>query len=779
MKILDYITGKEVTITPEEKNRQIMLKRLVEDYLYKKEFINTEYKVKRSPSDNRRGLPVDIAVFDNEDNYYNGVAKIFVETKRESVSEGLIQLKNYMDFDEFVKYGVWFNGNVKDEKSIIFIEKIVKNKKIEYKEIYDIPSCGFFDISDEIKIKDLIPTNNLKSIFKNLRGFIAANAVGTTRDESILNQIALLIITKLYDEYYTPEEEFANFRVWEDSMQTMKQIIKIFEIAKKKWDGVFDTEESISLNKDVLFHIVYQLQRYSLKDSPKNVVSEAFESIISYATKGSQGQFFTPSNVASLMVNILQPNESDTIYDPALGTGSFLSTAMFYVWNKIEEKRFSNNMKEIVKKEFARENLFGIEKDAFLAKIAKAYMIILGDGKSGIFVEDSLDCSFWDLATQAQIRENKFDYILTNPPFGKDIKLRNDIAKKYKFGNKIEIAFLEQSLNYLKDGGILGIILPESIFHSPSNKEIRDYIFYKNNITCLVDLPHDTFRPYNNAKCNIIFLQKNIEQQKKVMIIKIDEIGHDHIGRPKFYLDSNSKKTNVIADDIPNIVEALKNNKKLHNIEYVDFLQLKNKDLLVARPFFSPQFLKGQVSVGQLIEEGVVTYFDGHGSPRSELKGLGEYPYIRVKDIVNLEISHNRLDDIPYEEYKRLWSYKKKLNERDIVFVRRGSYRIGDVGIVYKKDLNSILTREILVIRVHRNDYGLTPFSLLALMNKEGTRRQIQNKVLIDTTLPNIGNRWKDILLDLSDKSYLDDLDKKMADMYLLRSRFWDKYNAL
>ena len=73
--------------------------------------------------------------------------------------------------------------------------------------------------------------------------------------------------------------------------------------------------------------------------------------------------------------------------------------------------------------------------------------------------------------------------------------------------------FLEKALELLKDGGILGIILPETIFHSPTNEKVRKEFFYKHNITCIIDIPHDTFRPYNNAKCDIIFLQKNTKQQ--------------------------------------------------------------------------------------------------------------------------------------------------------------------------------------------------------------------------------------------------------------------------
>lgn len=163
----------------------------------------------------------------------------------------------------------------------------------------------------------------------------------------------------------------------------------------------------------------------------------------------------------------------------------------------------------------------------------------------------------------------------------------------------------------------------------------------------------------------------------------------------------------------------------------------------------------------------------------SYLKGLGTNPYIRVKDIVNLEIAHNRLDDIPDKEYERLYSPEKTLKEKDIVFVRRGSYRIGDVGILYKKDLHSILTREILVLRVLNNDLGITPFNLLGLLNSQGVRKQLNNLILMDTTLPNIGDRWRDIRIDISNKRELSNLSNQIYEMYSTRCKFWNEYSII
>lgn len=336
------------------------------------------------------------------------------------------------------------------------------------------------------------------------------------------------------------------------------------------------------------------------------------------------------------------------------------------------------------------------------------------------------------------------------------------------------------SLRYLEKGGILGVILPETVFHAPKARQIREKLFYKNNITHIIDLPHDTFRPYNNAKTDIIFLRKGEKQQEFVTGIKIDEIGHDHTGKAKYKFNPHTFSfTDEIADDIPNIINSLKNDVSSKYIKKIPFSEIKEKDMLVARPYFELNNGSKQITLGELCDKNVIKSFDGHGSPSSYLKGLGTNPYIRVKDIVNLEIAHNRLDDIPDKEYDRLYSPEKALKEKDIVFVRRGSYRIGDVGILYKKDLHSILTREILILRVLNNDLGITPFNLLGLLNSQYVRKQLNNLILMDTTLPNIGDRWRDIRIDISNKAELSNLSKQIHEMYNTRCKFWNEYSKL
>lgn len=580
--IKNYLTGLDIRNTPEEPNRQEMLRRLHEDYGYPKELMEIEFGVKKSPSDTRRTVPADIAVFDSYEDKQQRKPKIFVETKKNDYKLGKEQLQDYMAFEQHVTYGIWYNGSQEDGQSIAFFKKSFSSTgEINIDETLDVPKYKFSKIEEEIKRSHLKSTKNLKGIFKTLRG----------------------------------------------------------------------------------------------------------------------------------------------------------------------------------------------------------YMAVLGDGRAGLFVEDSLDEIHWGKNTAAKIQQKKFDIILTNPPFGKDVKVAEKTKKNFVFGNSIELAFIEKSLEHLKDGGVLGIILPETIFHAPSlNKQkVRRELFFNHNITHIIDLPHDTFRPYNNAKTDIIFLEKNKLQQENITVIKVNEIGHDHLGKEKFKLDTKYQFTNEVADDIPDIIREL--SEKVTDSNFIKTIKAEEvikRDLLVARPYFS---IKSEddhkVTLGDLVDSKVLKAFDGHGSPAGYLKGLGEYPYIRVKDIVNLEISHNRLDDIPEFEYKRLYSSKKKLQEKDLVMVRRGSYRIGDVGILYKKDINSILTREILVLRVNNNNANITPFNLLAILNSKEVRSQLENLILMDTTLPNIGDRWRLIKIDISNKNYLNKLTESGQSMYKKRDEFWQEYANL
>ena len=153
-----------------------------------------------------------------------------------------------------------------------------------------------------------------------------------------------------------------------------------------------------------------------------------------------------------------------------------------------------------------------------------------------------------------------------------------------------------------------------------------------------------------------------------------------------------------------------------------------------------------------LIDEGILQDFSGHGSPESKYKGEGTIPYVRVADIVNWSIYKNPTAYIPENVYRDVKAGGVDLQEEDILFVRRGSYRIGSVAMVSPFDKHVLLTREIQVMRIlnSNNNYNIDAYYLLYLLSHEITQKQLPEKVMIDTTLPNIGRRWEDLYLPIS-----------------------------
>ena len=791
--LIDYISGEQVKATPEEKEAvQIFAHQLVEDYGYKKEQIQTrpQYRVKVRPSDNDKSYPVDIMLF-KDGQRVEGNEYIVVECKKKTRKDGLTQLHDYMRFCR-AEMGVWFNGNER-----IFIKKIEQNGKIEFEEIPNIPKAGqrLEDVG-KFKRKDLKPTHNLKTVFNSIRNYLAGNATGTTMDQSIAQQIINIIFCKIYDERFTRPEDEVTFRVGiaEDGAVVSKRIKQLFGKVKSKYSEVIEVADEISLDDASIRYVVGELQNYCLIDTERDVVADAFEVFIQYALKGGQGQFFTPRNVVKLMVELVKPQPGEIMIDPACGSGGFLVESMRYMWRMLEKQAeeygWSESALDEEKKSCAMKCIRGIEKDSFLAKVTKAYMAILGDGKGGVFCEDALQKpTDWKIATQQSVRLDTFDVLLANPPFGKDIKVEGrdklsqyDLAYKWKKeagvfkrtntlkeAEAIQIIYVERCLSLLREGGRMGLILPETYFHAPKTKYVLQKLTENNNVTWMVDLPHNTFRPHNNAKCVIIVLQKGVPQQKQINMAVAEQMGHDHQGKEMFRWDYSTNKINPkeLWDDIPLILEEIRANSANKYSFSVSSDEVKKKGVYVPRYYWQNKMIeirelaerenKKLVSISKLIKDHVLECFDGHGSPESETKGKGEIPYVRVKDIVNWEVYKDPTAKIPYETYVENGGERKEIKIGDILYVRRGSYRIGSVAMVSPFDTKALYTREILVMRVNPdNQYGLTPYYLLYLLSHQLTQMQAANKILIETTLPNIADRWKELQLPIDkDKNKL------------------------
>ena len=586
-KIIDYISEIELNATPEEvEATQVFSKILVEDYKYPKEFIQTrpQYHVKARPSDTKKEYPVDIAVF-NSENKNDDTIYLIVECKKKNRKDGRSQLEDYMRLSK-ARLGVWFNG---DEK--LTIQKIEKDGKVEFEEISDIPSFGqrIEDVGKYLR-KDLESPTNLKTIFKVMRNYLAPNAVGVVRDESLAQQLINLIFCKIYDEKYTKPTDMVNFRygVEESTEDVKNRILKIFDGVKERYPDVIEKDDNIILDSNSIAYVVGQLQRYCLLEATRDAVGDAFEVFIGHALKGAQGQFFTPKNVVKMIVDMMNIQTNEKVIDPFCGSGGFLVEALKNVWNKSEtinnELGWPEREIEIEKQKIAIENFRGIDKDEFLSKVCKAQMAILGDGRGGVFCENSLDLpERWQFKTQDKIGLNKFDVVITNPPYGSKIKIDDkeilqqyDVGLKWKKDKKTgewikeklrendtpQNLAIERCMQFLKPGGRMALILPDGIYGNDSLGYIRKYLIDNGRVIAVIDLPKETFMPHTSTKTTVIIVHKYKDEMDKkktypVFMAVCETCGHDRRGN----IVENEE------DDISKVAEEFNNWRNKYGIE--------------------------------------------------------------------------------------------------------------------------------------------------------------------------------------------------------------------
>jgi type I restriction enzyme M protein len=773
--IIDYISGIEVRALPEEVGAvQIFSKILVNDYNYPKNNIQTrpQWRVKIRPSDTKKEYPIDIAVFNGEEHSEDNIY-IIIECKKPNRKDGRTQLEDYLRFST-AQLGVWFNGEEK-----LFLKKTEQNGKIIFEEIPNIPKYG--ERLEDIglyKRKDLKPTHNLKSVYKTIRNYLAANARGITRDEVFAQQIINLTFCKIYDERFTMQEDTVNFRAGlnEKSSLVKSRIIKLFDMVKEKYSDVIDTNDSILLDEKSLTYVVGELQIFCLMESERDAIADAFETFVNPSLKGGQGQFFTPRNVIKLIVEIINIEQEDKVIDPACGSGGFIVESLKNVWEKIDQrgKDYKWPEKEIIseKQEVAIKNIRGIDKDNFLSKVAKTYMALIGDGRSGVFCENSLEyLDNWKHKTTEAIKFNSFNVVITNPPFGKKLKIDDtEILKQYNLGyiwkfdkknrifNKTEklqngqtpqILFIERCIDLLKEGGRLGIIAPESMFCNPSHRYIIQYIKKIASIKAIISFPEELFQPYTHAKTCAVIIEKNKtpSTDHEIFMAIAKWCGHDSRGLPIPY------------DDIPKIIEKYNTYKDNKKIEYNHYgFIIKESD--IKNNIYLPKYYNPEINeyltklkqthdlfvFGDLLKRKILFISTGNEVGKLEY-GNGTIPFVRTSEITNWELKLDPKHGLSENLYQSLKD-KQDIRENDILMVRDGTYLVGSCAIITENETKIVYQSHIYKIR--SNDYSIIhPFLLLAVLTSPIVKMQISSKRFTQDIIDTLGERIKELVLPI------------------------------
>jgi type I restriction enzyme M protein len=604
-----------------------------------------------------------------------------------------------------------------------------------------------------------------KEVFKQIKNFLAGRFVGATRDRALLEEVVKCFFCKHYLEIHFDAKVDAA-----DAINLSKKYREVFSELKVRLPYVFEKSEEIQLDPLSIQFVDQELSKIDFRNANRDPFGDLYEVFVSTGVREEEGQFFTPQNGVELLISMVNPKRGEKIIDPASGAGGFLSSAFQYL------------LKNGVPSTEIVENLFGVEKDSYLAKLAATRIAMMSLSECNIQCGDSL--AWIDENNEPlplQDRE-KFDIVLTNPPFGKNIvSTTKEIQKSFELGfdwkfdsgsntyqrnGKLQsnvppqVLFVEKCLNLLKEGGRLGMVVPESLITSKSYGYVVEYMRGKGEFHAILGMPEDFFKTSGkggtHTKACLLLFVKNSNRKPKDQLIFMAEArwcGHDSRGR------------NIEQDDLPAILGNYQQFKQGIAFEqgklgYVISTQDIDNNILSPR-YYNPsiknslELVKATheiVRFGDLVSRGVIELRTGNEAGKLAY-GTGFIPFVRTSDISNWEIKLDPKHGLSEEIYQT-FSAKQDVQEGDILMVKDGTYLIGTCAMVSKYDTKIVYQSHLYKIRVIDKEI-ISPFILLAVLSSAPVQEQIKSKRFTQDIIDSLGNRIHDLILPIPKDSTL------------------------
>jgi type I restriction enzyme M protein len=597
--------------------------------------------------------------------------------------------------------------------------------------------------------------DNLLKKFEEIHNFIYANDGLST--QQTLEEIIKILFIKIVDEqnksnlFQITANELALIKQSNKTDVFLKKINALFSKTVETYIDVFDKDDKIKLSASALGFTINKLQSISLLDSSQDAKGLAFQKFLAHQEKDGRGQFFTPEPIIDFCVELIQPKPNETIIDPACGSGGFIFSALRYLIRNNDKI----NIHEIIS-----NNIYGLDINKSIARIAEMKLLLEANGSSNIYCTNSLediDELLLKINSKNLNRIDGFDIILTNPPFGTAGKITNNkMLSQFDLGHKwtgennqffkskllgngqaAEILFIERCLQLLKEGGRMGIVLPNGHFENPSLEYLRYYIKLKSRILAIVNLPQETFIPYGTGvKTSLLFLEKdttNANTQYPVFFGKIKRIGYqgNKNGTPVYRKDKYGQLTRdadgqpVLDEDFSQVVQDYKIFKKTNQIETENSFS-RNFNEINGRfdyDFYSPENRK---LISLLEDKNAVRLGDVVEIVRTKSKKIAQadklVEYVELSDINTPSFEIINSTSFSVHELPSRASYEIKTG--DIITAIAGNSvgtRKHATALVTEEYSGSICTNGFRVLR----NFKIDPYYLLYFLRSEAFLKQM------------------------------------------------------
>lgn len=406
-------------------------------------------------------------------------------------------------------------------------------------------------------------------------------AGGVTNPVTYIEQISYLIFLKLLDE----EEQDRELRVRLRAANGNTKLLFPQQAERYRWskwrfmsgpelrdfirDEVFPYLASIAkdesevaeyfrdavleiVDPNVLKQVVDEIDTFEFRKLGPDVKGDIFEYLLTDLGQSSlNGQFRTPRQIRSFMVEMVDPELGDSVFDPACGTAGFLIDTVDYLLAKYSdtvqeypiygedwlEKRgqtLAEARKEIPNLQTYRKgtgekipdwsmleaSIFGVDVSRQMMRISMMNLILHSVRRARLKRGNSLS-EHGGLTEEDLAR--RYKVILSNPPFAGQIPKDSIRSDLYTSSRKSELLFLGLMMEHLAPGGRCAVVVPEGLLFGSTraHKNLRKKLVEDFALLAVVSLPAGVFRPYSGVKTSVLVFRKPQDGDKKEKAEKI------------------------------------------------------------------------------------------------------------------------------------------------------------------------------------------------------------------------------------------------------------------